>query len=78
MRDAAEFYRLSVAELAALEGMDKAKARVLWDAITASKKREAWRVLFGLGIPHVGAAEAQMLCQHFATLEMSLRRAASG
>jgi DNA ligase (NAD+) len=67
--DAAEFYQLKIAELASLEGLDFAKARVLWDAIQASKQREAWRVLFGLGIPNLGAAEAQSLCQHFASLE---------
>jgi DNA ligase (NAD+) len=69
VRDAAEFYRLKIAELASLDGFDLAKARALWDAIQASKQREAWRVLFGLGIPNIGAAEAQTLCQHFARLE---------
>ena len=69
VRDAAEFYRLKVAELASLEGVDMVKARVLWDAIQASKQREAWRVLFGLDIPNIGAAEAQMFCKHFASLE---------
>ena len=56
-------------ELAALPGMDKESAQKFFDAITASMKREAWRVLFGLGIPNIGAAEAQLLCQHFATLD---------
>jgi DNA ligase (NAD+) len=69
VRDAAEFYRLKIAELASLAGFDLAKARTLWDAIQASKQREAWRVLFGLGIPNIGALEAQTLCKHFATLE---------
>lgn len=69
VRDAAEFYQLKIAELASLEGFDLAKARTLWDAIQASKRREAWRVLFGLGIPSIGAMEAQTLCKHFATLE---------
>lgn len=68
VRDAAEFYRLRYAEIASLEGMDEAKTRALWDAIAASKQREAWRVLFGLGIPHIGAAEAQTLCKHFTSL----------
>lgn len=69
VRDAAEFYRLKIAELASLDGFDLAKARTLWEAIQASKQREAWRVLFGLGIPNIGAAEAQALCKYFATLE---------
>ena len=69
VRDAAEFYRLKFAEIASLDGMDETKTRALWDAIAASKQREAWRVLFGLGIPNIGATEAQTLCKHFATLE---------
>jgi DNA ligase (NAD+) len=69
VRDAAEFYRLKVGEIAALDGMTKDRAKQVFDAITASMKREAWRVLYGLGIPNIGAAEAQMLCKHFSTLD---------
>ena len=69
VHDAAEFYRLKFAEIGSLEGMDETKSRALWDAIEASKQREAWRVLFGLGIPNIGAAEAQALCKHVASLE---------
>jgi DNA ligase (NAD+) len=69
VRDVAELYRLRVKELAALPGMDKDSAQKFFDAITASMKREAWRVLYGLGIPEIGATEAQQLCQHFNTLD---------
>ena len=69
VRDAAEFYRLKYSEIASLEGMDETKTRALWDAIAATKQREAWRVLFGLGIPNIGATEAQTLCKHFVALE---------
>jgi len=69
VRDVAELYRLRVKELAALPGMDKDSAQRFFDAITASMKREAWRVLFGLGIPGIGAAEARLFCQHFPTLD---------
>jgi DNA ligase (NAD+) len=69
VRDAAEFYRLRFTEIASLNGMDEIKTRALWEAIAASKQRETWRVLFGLGIPNIGAAEAQTLCKHFASLE---------
>lgn len=69
VRDAAEFYRLKRTELAALEGMTKEKAQQVFDAITASLKREAWRVLVGLGIPNIGPAEAQVVCRHFRTLD---------
>jgi DNA ligase (NAD+) len=69
VRDVAELYRLRLKELAALPGLDQDSAQKFFDAITASMKREAWRVLFGLSIPKLGAAEAQLLCQHFATLD---------
>ena len=69
VHDAAEFYRLKFAEIGSLEGLDETKSRALWDAIEASKQREAWRVLFGLGIPNIGAAEAQALCKRVASLE---------
>jgi DNA ligase (NAD+) len=69
VRDAAEFYRLKYGEIPSLDGMDEVKTRALWDAIAASKKREPWRVLFGLAIPGIGVTEARMLCRHFATLE---------
>jgi DNA ligase (NAD+) len=67
--DVAELYRIKVAELAALEGLDKDSAQKFFDAITASRKREGWRLLFGLNIPRVGAAEAQALGKGFPTVD---------
>jgi DNA ligase (NAD+) len=58
VRDVAELYRLKVKELAALPGMDKSSAQKLFDAVSISMKRDAWRLLFGLGIPLVGAVFA--------------------
>ena len=69
VHDAAEFYRLKVKEIEALPGMSKESAQKFFDGITASLKRDAWRVLFGLGIPNIGATEALTLCKHFASLE---------
>jgi len=69
VRDVAELYRLKVAEIAAIEGMDRNSAKKCFDAIMASRKREAWRLLFGLSIPQVGATEAKSLCRHFALVD---------
>src|SRR5262245_22747950 len=52
VRDVAEFYRLRLGELAALEGVTNDRAKQIFDSITASMKREVWRLLFGLGIPN--------------------------
>ncbi|MEY2466828.1 MAG: ligase [Verrucomicrobiota bacterium] len=68
-RDVAELYRLKVAEIAALPGMDALSAQQFFDALTGSQKREAWRLLFGLGIPHVSVAEAKSLCRHFGSVD---------
>lgn len=69
VRDGAEFYRLRLGELEALQGVTKERARQIFDSITATMKREAWRVLFALGIPNIGAAEAQTLCKQVASLD---------
>jgi len=69
VRDVAELYRIKVAEIAALPGMDKNSAQKFFDAITASQKREAWRLLFGLNIARVGEEEAKSLCRHFVSVD---------
>ncbi len=68
VRDVAELYRLKVSELAALPGGDEVAARKFWEAIAASRQREVWRLLFGLEIPLVGAAEARLLATGFPTV----------
>jgi DNA ligase (NAD+) len=69
VRDAAEFYRLKLGEIASLEGMTTERAQQIFDGITVSMKREGWRLLAGLGIPNIGVAEAQVLCEHFSSLD---------
>jgi DNA ligase (NAD+) len=69
VRDVAELYRLKVREIAALQGMNKDSGQKFFDAITASRKRDGWRVLFGLSIPQVGVDEAKSLCRHFASVD---------
>jgi DNA ligase (NAD+) len=69
VRDLAELYRLKVKELAALPGMNQASALLFFDALKASLKRDAWRLLVGLGIPRIGAPEAKSLCRHFGSVD---------
>lgn len=68
-RDVAELYRLKVAEIAALPGIDQPSAKQIFEAIAASRQREAWRLLFGLNIPEVSADEARTLCDHFRSVD---------
>ncbi len=67
--DVADLYRLKVSELAALERMGEKSARNFLDGVQASKHRELWRLIFGLGILHVGAGVAKALSRAFATLD---------
>jgi DNA ligase (NAD+) len=69
VQDVADLYRLRVEEVAALERMGQRSARRFLDAVADSKGREAWRVLYGLGILHVGAGAAKVLSRHFGSLD---------
>ena len=61
--------RSSSSEVAGLERMGEKSARNFLDGVEASKQRDMWRVLFGLGILHVGAGVAKALGRGFATLD---------
>jgi DNA ligase (NAD+) len=69
VRSVADLYRLTVEDLLPLERMGQQLAQKLVDAIQASKQQPWSRVLYGLGIRHVGAVNAQVLSQHFPTVE---------
>lgn len=67
--DVADLYRLKVAEVAGLERMGEKSAANFVAAVDQSRGRDMWRVLFGLGILHVGAGVAKALGRSFASLE---------
>ena len=69
VKDVADLYRLTLGEVAGLERMAEKSAQNFLDGIQASKSRDAWRVLYGLGILHVGAGVAKALCRCFANLD---------
>mgnify|MGYP001344755797 CR=1 FL=1 len=69
VRDVAELYRLKLAEIAAMDGVDPSAAQQLFDSITASRTRDAWRLLHGLAIPSVTPADAQTLCKAFGSVD---------
>jgi DNA ligase (NAD+) len=69
VRDVAGLYALKLDEVAGLERMAEKSAQNFLAGIEASKKRDLWRLLFGLGILHVGAGVAKALGRCFATLD---------
>ena len=64
-----QIYDLSAEPLAELERMGEKSASNLIAGIEASKKRPLWRLIFGLGIPQVGAVLAEALARHFQSME---------
>jgi len=67
--DVADLYRLTKEQLIGLERMGEKSAANLLAAIEASKQNSLERLLFGLGIRYVGAKAAQLLAEHFETME---------
>jgi len=68
-KDPADLYQLTLEQLSELERMAEKSARNVLDGIESSKKADLWRLIFGLGILHVGAGAARALAGHFGTLE---------
>jgi len=68
IRDVADIYRLTSADLFSLERMGETLAAKLLQAIEASKARPLSKLLFALGIRHVGAHTARILAKRFPTL----------
>ena len=65
----ADLYRLTKEDLLSLERMGEKSAQNVLDAIEASKTRPLWRFLAALGIRHVGGRSAQVLAEHFGSLQ---------
>ena len=69
VRDVADLYSLGKDQLLALEGFKEKSAQNLLDGIAASKEQGFARVLFGLGIRHVGETAAQLLARAFGSAD---------
>ena len=69
VKDVADIYRLREDDFLLLEGVKEKSAGKLYQAIQASKENSAEKLLFGLGIRHVGSKASQLLLQHFHSIE---------
>ena len=69
VKDIADIYRLTVEDLLLLDGIKEKSAQKLYQAIQASKENSAEKLLFGLGIRHVGSKASQLLLQNFHSIE---------
>ena len=69
VHDFADLYDVTIEQLSALERFAQKSAENLVAAIAISKQQPLSRLLFGLGIRHVGAQAAQLLARHFGSID---------
>ncbi|HSL71274.1 MAG TPA: helix-hairpin-helix domain-containing protein, partial [Longimicrobiales bacterium] len=75
--DYADLYHLTEADLLTLEGFAELSARNLIASIANSRSRPLSRLLFALGIRHVGTHAAQILARHYETLQALVQAGAA-
>lgn len=69
VRDVSDLYALTVEQVAGLERMAEKSATNVILAIAESRGRDLWRLVYSLGIRHVGAGAARKLASHFQMLD---------
>ncbi|HEX8280022.1 MAG TPA: NAD-dependent DNA ligase LigA, partial [Chthoniobacterales bacterium] len=69
LHDVSDIYQLDAANLGTLERMGEKSISNLLGAIESSKARPLWRLIFGLGILHVGVSASRALASHFRSME---------
>ena len=69
VRDVSDIYELTAEKMSILERMGEKSIGNLLNAIEESKTRPLWRLIFGLGILHVGVSASRALADHFRSLK---------
>jgi DNA ligase (NAD+) len=69
VKNFADLYKLQTSDLIELERMAEKSAANVIEAIEKSKTRPLWRLIAALGIRHIGGQSAQILTEHFGSLE---------
>jgi len=64
-----DIYKLTIFDLAPLEGLGTKSAENIINSIEKSKKKSLWRIIAALGIPNVGGKTAHVLANNFESLE---------
>ena len=66
---ASDIYRLNPMDLVSLERMGEKSTFNLLDAIEKSKENDLYKLIFALGIHHIGLKAAKLLANHFGTMD---------
>jgi len=69
LKDVADFYYLRREDILSLEGFAEKSSDNLLAAIEASKDRPLWRLITALGIRFVGSTVAQLLTEHYSSID---------
>jgi DNA ligase (NAD+) len=69
VQDVADLYSLKIEDLLKLERMGEKSASNIIEAISSSKKRTFARIIYALGIRHIGGETAQILADHFRSID---------
>lgn len=70
VHDYADVYALTTEQLEALERMGKKSAAKVMAQIDKSRQNELWRLIYGLGIRHVGERASQVLARAFGSMDV--------
>jgi DNA ligase (NAD+) len=73
VKNFADIYKLTKEDLVELERMADKSAQNVIDSIEASKRKPLWRLVAGLGIRHIGGQTAQVLAEHFGSLDALMK-----
>jgi DNA ligase (NAD+) len=73
VKNFADIYTLQPDQLAGLERMAEKSAQNVIDAIKNSKRQPLWRLIAALGIRHIGGQSAQILAEHFGSLDALMK-----
>ena len=71
-----DLYTMSFEAVAALEGLGQKSADNFRAAIEKSKENDLYRVIYGLGIRHIGEKAAKQLAAHFGSMEAVMKASA--
>ncbi len=69
IKKASDIYRLSPMELVSLERMGEKSTFNLLDAIEKSKENDLYKLIFALGVHHIGLKAAKLLANHFGNMD---------
>ena len=67
-----DIYRLKAEDISSLERKGEKSALNLIEAINSSKQRELYRLVYALGIRHIGQKAAKLMCEHFGDIDAIL------